>query len=55
MAVKRSMTVQHFLNYIIYSSTPPEGVNLPRWRGMLKWFDTRRELGEPLVYPRPPQ
>lgn len=41
-------TVQRFLNYLQYRGTTcPVGVSPGRWGGMLTWYATRLQLGEP--------
>jgi hypothetical protein len=40
------MNIRQFLNYISYSTDCPSSVNPHRWRGMLKWFETRSKPEE---------
>ena len=39
------MTVRRFLAYMYYSKTCPQDVTPIRWRGMLKWHETRKKEG----------
>lgn len=40
------MTVERFLNIVCYSTECPSDIDAGRWRGMLKWYTTRKAEGE---------
>lgn len=44
------MTIERFLNHVVYSTICPEGVDPARWRGMLRWYEARTTLGEPFRF-----